>query len=68
MSPSSTDHSWRRASRRRVTSQIRALVGLLLLVAVIVLFFSAIFHELMKREDVPVAVIVSEYVDLAKAF
>ncbi|TGR16202.1 transcription antitermination factor NusB, partial [Mesorhizobium sp. M8A.F.Ca.ET.197.01.1.1] len=25
-------------------------------------------YELMKREDVPVAVIVSEYVDIAKAF
>jgi len=61
MSPASTDHSSRRATRRRVTSQIRALVGLLLLVAVIVLFFSAIFHELMKREGHEYSWITSAY-------
>ena len=29
---------------------------------------TAMEYELMKRADVPVAVIVSEYVDIAKAF
>ena len=49
------------AARRRLTSQVRALVGLLLLVIAIVLVYSAIFHELMKREGHEYSWITSAY-------